>query len=106
MRDSIFETLAEDLVKEGIIARRIDTSNKDWGNNTYAKLEDKVNSPSHYTFGEIEVIEYIKDKLTQEEFEGYVVGNVIKYTSRWKHKGGIEDLKKAEKYLSFLTKGR
>ena len=33
---------------------------------------------------------------------GYLEGNVIKYVSRWKDKGGIEDLKKAQHYLQKL----
>src|SRR5699024_10725986 len=42
--------------------------------------DDKVNSPSHYTRGDIEVIDIIK-QLTQgyEPFEAYLVGNTIKY---------------------------
>lgn len=63
--------------------------------------EDKVNHPSHYTFGEIEVIDYIKDKLTGDEYVGYCMGNVLKYSSRWRHKGGLEDLKKAQVYLGW-----
>lgn len=63
--------------------------------------EDKVNHPEHYTFGEIEVIDYIRDKLTPTEFTGYCLGNVLKYTSRWRHKGGVEDLNKAKVYLDW-----
>ncbi len=33
---------------------------------------------------------------------GYCEGNVVKYVSRWKSKGGVEDLKKARQYLDFL----
>jgi len=33
---------------------------------------------------------------------GYLEGNIIKYISRWKDKGGIEDLKKAQHYLQKL----
>ena len=33
---------------------------------------------------------------------GYLEGNVVKYISRWKDKGGIEDLKKAQHYLQKL----
>ena len=33
---------------------------------------------------------------------GYLEGNVVKYISRWKNKNGIEDLKKAQHYLSKL----
>jgi hypothetical protein len=33
---------------------------------------------------------------------GYFEGNVIKYVSRWKEKGGVNDLKKARHYLDKL----
>jgi hypothetical protein len=33
---------------------------------------------------------------------GYLEGNVVKYVSRWKDKGGVEDLKKAQHYLQKL----
>ena len=65
------------------------------------KLGDPVNQPNHYTTGEVEVIDYIRDKLTDEEFVGYCSGNVLKYISRWRHKGGIEDLRKAAVYLNW-----
>ena len=64
--------------------------------------DDKVNHPSHYTFGEIEVIDYIRDKMTSDEFQGYCMGNILKYVSRHKHKAGVEDLKKAQVYLGWL----
>lgn len=64
--------------------------------------KDNVNHPTHYNIGEIEVIDYIKDKLGYDEFIGYLTGNLLKYISRYKHKNGIEDLKKAEWYLKYL----
>jgi hypothetical protein len=33
---------------------------------------------------------------------GYLEGNIVKYVSRWKDKGGVEDLKKAQHYLKKL----
>ena len=65
-------------------------------------VEDKVNHPNHYTSGAIEVIDYIKDQLTPEEFRGAMKFNIIKYVSREKHKNGDEDLEKAQFYLNFL----
>jgi hypothetical protein len=61
---------------------------------------DLVNSPPHYTYGKVlEVIDVI------DAFEcGFEQGNVIKYVLRYKHKGGIEDLKKARWYLEHLIK--
>ncbi len=67
---------------------------------------DTVNHPKHYTAGKIEVIEYIEDQLSSEELQGYFVGNIIKYLSRHKHKGGIEDLKKARWYLDRMIKNK
>jgi len=43
------------------------------------------------------VIEYILD----QKFN-YLEGNIIKYVSRYKHKNGLEDLKKAKWYLERL----
>lgn len=63
---------------------------------------DNVNHPAHYNTGNIEVINYIKDKLSYDEFTGYLTGNILKYISRYKHKNGIEDLKKAQWYLNYL----
>lgn len=64
---------------------------------------DKVNHPSHYTTGEIEVINYIRDKLGADEFTGYCIGNVMKYISRWRHKDGVQDLEKAQVYLNWAV---
>lgn len=63
---------------------------------------DWVNKPPHYTTGKFEVIDIIEDKLSSEAFEGYCVGNVMKYVMRYKNKGGYEDLKKAKRYIEIL----
>ena len=64
--------------------------------------EDKVNNPSHYNDGTIECIEYLQDNMPYEAFVGYLEGNVKKYMHRWRYKNGVEDLKKAGWYLSYL----
>lgn len=64
---------------------------------------DNVNSPSHYnTGGSIECIDYIKDFLNEEEYIGYLRGNIAKYLHRWRYKNGLEDLEKAKVYLGWL----
>ena len=60
---------------------------------------DNVNHPKHYTSTKIETIDIIQDKLTAEAFEGFCIGNVLKYVTRYKLKNGLEDLKKARWYL-------
>ena len=65
---------------------------------------DPVNSPTHYQTGLIETIDSIKNILGHEKFQAYCIGNVIKYLSRYREKNGLEDLKKAETYISFIIK--
>ena len=62
---------------------------------------DNVN-PDHYKVGGIETLDYMKAKMSKVQYEGYLLGNIIKYTSRYQYKNGKEDLKKAEKYLQEL----
>ncbi|MDD9266067.1 DUF3310 domain-containing protein [Paenibacillus sp. GCM10023248] len=59
--------------------------------------------PDHYKVGGMEPIEYMKLKMSKEAFNGFLLGNVIKYTSRFEHKNGLEDLKKAQWYLNRLV---
>lgn len=65
---------------------------------------DPVNSPTHYQTGLIETLDSIKNILGHEKFQAYCIGNVIKYLSRYREKNGLEDLKKAETYISFIIK--
>ena len=67
--------------------------------------EDVVNHPSHYNQGEIECIEaikYINNKLHTEGYEGFCLGNFIKYIWRCNYKSGWEDIDKAIFYLNEL----
>jgi hypothetical protein len=62
--------------------------------------EDRVNSPSHYTQGSIECIDAIAQVVKDlQGMEAMCTGNAIKYLWRWKHKNGIEDIKRAQWYL-------
>jgi|TARA_R110000822_G_scaffold305295_1_gene430932 hypothetical protein len=64
---------------------------------------DMVNSPNHYTAGDVECIDGIEASMTPEAFKGYCKGAVIKYLWRYERKSkALEDLKKAEWYLSKL----
>ena len=67
---------------------------------------DMVNHPNHYMsktgLETIDVIEAFTDEL--QGIEATDTGNILKYICRWKRKNGIEDLKKAQWYLSHLIK--
>ena len=62
----------------------------------------EINNPSHFNSGDVECIDGIEASLSKEEFEGYLHGNIIKYVWRFKYKGGVKDLQKAEWYLKKL----
>ena len=65
----------------------------------------KIYSPSHYTHGGIETIDYMAVKATPEEFRGYLRLSVIKYLSRAGHKDDIlQEYKKAAVFLDWLIK--
>jgi hypothetical protein len=56
----------------------------------------------HYREGfssQLEVIEILKDKLTPEQFIGFCLGNIIKYSLRANFKESlIKDIKKTKDY--------
>lgn len=66
-------------------------------NATPQYAEDMVNSPSHYNYGDIEVVDFI-DQVTKHYNSdvAYHIGNAIKYISRAPHKNGKEDVAKAK----------
>lgn len=59
------------------------------------------NCPEHYQ-GFIEPWDYTKSILSKEGWEGFLVGNIIKYVSRYPRKDGLKDLEKAKHYLDKL----
>ena len=66
-------------------------------------MSETIN-PDHYKHGGIETIEYIRAKMSKEEFYGYIKGNAMKYISRVDKKSDklldkIDDLKKAQWYI-------
>lgn len=69
-------------------------------------MNDMVSSPAHYTGGQIECISAIEAALSPTEYLGYLRGNIMKYTWRFRQKRthpdvvqGKEDLEKAQWYL-------
>lgn len=67
---------------------------------TRENSNDTVNHPSHYNYGEIEVIDFI-EQVTQHYNPNvaYHIGNAIKYIARSPHKNGKEDIAKAKWYI-------
>lgn len=62
--------------------------------------DDKVNHPSHYNYGDIEVIDFIEQVTKHYNSDvAYHIGNAIKYLARSPHKNGKEDIAKAKWYI-------
>lgn len=52
---------------------------------------------SHYRDMNIQPVEYIHANSI-----GFIEGCVIKYVSRWRTKGGLDDLRKAQHFIDLL----
>ena len=97
----LIDYINSDSIEEIRIDKSETSNNKDI-------VYDNVNKPNHYQLNvkgkNIEVIdiidEVVKDYKPQEAFK---IANIIKYVLRANKKNGIEDLKKARKYIDMLV---
>lgn len=61
----------------------------------------------HYKESAMEAIEVMQALMTYEQFEGFLMGNIIKYKMRAKYKGNYEeDMIKANQYAYWLELSR
>ena len=66
----------------------------------------KDDKSSYYDAGGIETLDVIKAKLTPAQYEGYLLGNAIKYQLRMMHKTPDKpgrDAEKAANYSKWLS---
>ena len=70
----------------------------------YESDDKMVSHPAHYQSDTgLEVIDAIEAfTFDLKGIEAVDTGNVIKYICRWKHKNGVQDLKKCMWYLQHL----
>ncbi len=61
------------------------------------RASDRQVAGTHYVTRAMQPWDYIAANNL-----GYFEGNVVKYVSRWRDKGGVEDLRKAAHYLQKL----
>ena len=65
---------------------------------------DMVNHPPHYNKAGIETIDAIR-AMTDDGFEYYLQGNIMKYLWRHKHKDNpIQDLEKCQQFLDMMMR--
>jgi hypothetical protein len=53
--------------------------------------------------GELEVLDVLQAKMTKSQYEGFLLGNIIKYALRYNFAGeGISDMEKCFHYCELL----
>lgn len=67
-------------------------------------LRDYQFGGTHYTNKSIQPWDAMEAWMTEEQYRGFMLGNVIKYVARFQDKGGVGDLKKAQHYLDQCIK--
>jgi hypothetical protein len=88
------------------------TVSKEQGSQTYDKItlagrefesKDQVVAPQHYADRKYQTILVMEDSMSEEQFKGYLKGNVMKYISRaGKKDKTLQELNKAKTYLQWL----
>ena len=63
----------------------------------FANMTEEQIAGEHYKNQKIQPLEYI---LANDM--PFIEGNIVKYISRWRDKGGIQDLKKVKHYTEIL----
>lgn len=99
------------------LGRHVNNPQKAWQQRRRTSLEkkldldsednqtDMVNHPPHYNASGIECIDAI-EAATDDGYEYYLQGNIMKYVWRYRYKNGLEDLHKAQWYLSKLVEAK
>ena len=57
---------------------------------------------NHYTSKKVQPWDAMEERMSEEQFKGFLTGNVIKYIARFQEKGGVLDLQKCKHYLEKL----
>lgn len=63
---------------------------------------DKQIGGDHYTGKSVQPWDAMASWMPDDAFIGFMEGNAIKYLARWRDKGGLTDLQKAQHYLEKL----
>lgn len=69
-----------------------------------SEMPKEKGSP-HYFVGGVEVLEVMRAKMTRAQYEGFLLGNVIKYALRYNWAGeSVRDMEKCLHYCELLLK--
>jgi hypothetical protein len=64
-------------------------------------VSSAVNHPQHYNHGKYECIDVMVENFGKEAVQHFCLLNAFKYVWRTNYKNGVEDVRKAMKYLDF-----
>ena len=65
-------------------------------------VEDIVNHPSHYETGKFECFDVMREIYGDDFMKHFCIGNAFKYMYRFPRKNGVEDVRKAKRYLEIF----
>jgi len=104
MENEIKELVGDlDIPSAGFTSISVDYGDENEAKDGKHACNDPVNHPYHYTFGNIECMDLMKDMLTKEEFHGYLKATALKYLWRFERKGNpVQDLNKCKFYIDKL----
>ena len=66
------------------------------------RARDQQVGGTHYLKHDVQPWDAMRNWMTPEQFSGFLRGCIIKYIARYRDKSGVEDLKKAQHYLTKL----
>jgi hypothetical protein len=90
-RDATIKFWLDECMNNDIVAYRLSETHKESG-----ALSEQIGG-DHYKQFKIQPVEYIHANGL-----GFCQGNVIKYVTRYKDKGGVSDLEKAKHFIDLL----
>lgn len=73
------------------------TTSRDCAKTQFGKI-----NPDYYRQNGLDLQDILKSRMTSEEYEGWLVGCIMKYMTRYKHKDGVKDLEKARWNINCL----
>ena len=96
------ETKEESMTYDEYLNQSNDVVTKHLEKTAHKTASDLIDKQEHYTNNGIQPIEIMKANMTKEKYRGFLEGNILKYPLRYEDKNGLEDLKKAKTYLTWL----
>lgn len=100
--DGVEHEQEESMIYGEYLNQSDDVVTKHLEKEAHKTASDLIDKQDHYTNNGIQPIQIMKANMTKEKYRGFLEGNILKYPLRYEDKNGLEDLKKAKTYLTWL----